>query len=640
LFNLAKIGRTNSAKSALNALKTLIAYPDEEARMLGLKKLSESMVFSILVASSRVCAASDFQEVRKYFQDNSITIVEPYLRAAMYSDDLERPQKVSNKLEAMRLFTPFHHIWYTKHGASQFPVRERYCCLISEYIQCPSIVIGYVITNALEFGDDMTSLVRLLSVTDEHSRKLLNDMPIEEITTLLTFIPSQIDDTRLFETTLSFPSISRRLPDICLSKISSGHRETVIIIANQILEQYEDFGLLLIISGSFIPFLQSIAVLIPTIEDEVLFERVWLIFVTLYRLSGWRTGSEYARKKCLIVLDSLIPELQFFIRAMTCGELNFPECSSLQPFSEARTPFLKTVEMLLFLLNTDDIDSALPHLQQNRYLLMSAFTWACRSGKARYDALMTLTVPDCEPECVMFYYSMTVLARPMRAWQAICDIPDYDFMLLLRPENIGEIQYRIINNVNALAKYRYRRSAHISKLCIEWRAWMVIFGVHEFVKILIGLLMWNTQSSADPFASRPAFKMAATLLVLCLDFDQDKIFDVLKTSLQQLDDGPDSVPDGGGLTHFCVVFMGFLKDRWDDVIEVVRNTQENLLSDEVHGGSPRLMFSLALVRAATEIPQLYEAISPDLFEVMITRHDWQTAVDLFISRALYLSRHE
>ncbi len=66
LFNSAKVGSEEAAKSACIALTAVLLSESTDIMTAALKKLTESHFFSILIASGRVFAKDDFLKLQKF----------------------------------------------------------------------------------------------------------------------------------------------------------------------------------------------------------------------------------------------------------------------------------------------------------------------------------------------------------------------------------------------------------------------------------------------------------------------------------------------------------------------------------------------------------------------------------------------
>ena len=93
---------------------------------------------------------------------------------------------------------------------------------------------------------------------------------------------------------------------------------------------------------------------------------------------------------------------------------------------------------------------------------------------------------------------MMAMVKPKDAWQSVIDYSDYDFMVEFPPQSIAEVQFVIIEDLNHIAKISPIEPNKVRSIVISWRAWINVFTMELFVKTLIGLLMWNTQSNSDP----------------------------------------------------------------------------------------------------------------------------------------------
>lgn len=697
LFNDFKIGTKDSAVCALNALRLVLNYHNNDPNLLkeAIIKLSRSPMFSILIASGRVFAPEDFKNVQEEFERadpfkgmmNQLHVSQAHLLSALFTEKLSNPQTIQNRHEILTLFASSMQIWYVKDGLFTFFIpdimKNLYFLLITKFITNPSLQLAYMITNLFvriilkKSGDDeacplvpfnpddlnhlLDQLYKELkpnnvksfrseyvkyctpTVEKEYSDYFPRGLTLDRVKQHLTSPPKTIDNSDIFSTIFQHPMFVSQLPDYIMSYLVPEHVEEASMFAEQINKHHADFRLLITMQGKMTDFLKTLEKLcrsmtVNTPEDVKRFTNIWVLFLSLYRFS-WRSGSKITREPCLKFCEEADEPLHNFL-CLLSGVMsvedyaNSDRSMTAEKFLSIRSPYEESIGFLKYLILTNDIEIAKPLLNNHPYLWPSALVWGFRVRDPKALQLSKLKMPNNKLINIFFYHMMMAMAKPKVSWESVIDYSDYDFMIEFPPHSIGEVQYRIIEDLNHIAKVSPIEPNKVRSIVISWRAWINVFTMELFVKTLIGLLMWNTQSNSDPLSSKAIFQSAACFLVVVCDEDSEEILKILKTAMNMLEEGPESVSDGDGLAQFCVILVIALRHRWKEAFIELLDIRKKILDGESQAGSARMTFTLSLIKTSLYISHLQTLISPDMFDTTFLKHDCQTAIDFFIAKEI------
>lgn len=697
LFNDFKIGTKDSAVCALNALRLVLHYHYNDPNILkeAIIKLSRSPMFSILISSGRVFAPEDFRNVQEEFERanpfdgmmNQLHVSQAHLLSALFTEKLSNPQTIQNRHEIINLFASSMQIWYVKDGLFTFFIpdimKNLYFLLITKFITNPSLQLAYMITNLFvriilkKSGDDETcplvpfnadDLNLLLDqlftemkpdnqksyrsayakyctpiVEKEYSDYFPRGITLDSVKQHLTSSPKYIDNNDIFSTIFQHPMFVSQLPEYIMSFLVPEHVEEASKFAEQINKHHADFRLLITMQGKMTEFLKNLDKLCRkmtanTPEDVKRFTNIWILMLSLYRFS-WRSGSKITREPCLKFVEEADPPLHNLLSVLS-GVMSANDFADLdrtmtkEKFLKINNPYDESIGFLHYLILTNDIESTKPLLDSHPYLWPSALVWGFRVRHPSALQLAKLKMPNYKLINIFFYHMMMAMVKPKDAWLSVIDYSDYDFMIEFPPQSISEVQYTIIDDLNYIAKISPLEPNKVRSIVISWRAWINVFTIELFVKTLIGLLMWSTQSSSDPLSSKVIFQSAACFLVVVCDEDSEEILKIIKIAMNMLEEGPESISDGDGLAQFCVILVIALRHRWKEAFIELLDIRKRILDGESQAGSARMTFTLSLIKTSLYISHLQTLISPDMFDTTFLKHDCQTAIDFFIAKEI------
>lgn len=170
-------------------------------------------------------------------------------------------------------------------------------------------------------------------------------------------------------------------------------------------------------------------------------------------------------------------------------------------------------------------------------------------------------------------------------------------------------------------------------IAVKWRALIKRFSLEVFVKTVIDLLVWTTQSETANMQSQSLFQAAAMLFIAVAEDDDEILMEILRLATTKLEEGSDKISDWYGLAEFCVCLIVSMKTKWKEAFLSLMEMRNKILTEDTVTTHGKWMFALCLIQIALYIPDLQSLILPDMFQVLILKHNWQTAIDFFIARS-------
>lgn len=670
LFALLEIGKKASAKWAVTALKLVLSHPSMDYSKSVILKVSHSPLLSILLASARVFASDEFSEVRKMFvekfksnsfvDDNisEIPTAETHFWSALFPERINKRHVWENSHALLKLVPKATYSWNLKGRFLQFlnDSSHIYSHLIIDYIDNPSLANAYLVTNLFPrllasrsdagtydssmhmFPREMVqsligSLVRESQPQASVSEEMIRSPKIErqiceytlagigedKLVEIFTRMPSFYRLESILSTVLEYPALSTGVIGI----ITRGLAEwsLTIPICEQIFERAHDFTMLLVSQGSYVAFLLCLSNLMSVLLDDVHFEKVWFLFLTLFRYTSWRSGSKLYRSLCLDFLSQCDPLLRDMMNVILGREpYHFHGVSELV-FPQYMRPFQKLQVFYNYLTSSNNLANCMSSIMACPYMWMSAVDWGIRTRSESATLLAQLPVPQYQLALVSMYHLMMITAKPMRACEAIYEYPDYDLIIAFPPRSISDVQRHLIPDITSVMKPRTGHPERVWTVAMKWRAWIQIFSLDVFVPNLISSLMWDIQSNTDPIYSRDLFITAALLLVATADEDASQIREILRIVVRLIEDGSSAILDGAELAKFCVILVISLRDQWKEAFSEILAVQRRIVTEETDTNCAKMIFAVNLIRLTFYISELQSLILPHMYDAIVLKHD-------------------
>jgi hypothetical protein len=596
LFNTLPLGPA-SATCALRALSFLVSSPT------GLKQVSRSLYFSVLVASGRVFAPELFARVQMRFTVHSVFDFSNHYGEQLLSDALMSTALNFGTFSVMygtflaALAAPFHLdqsssslLRFGTETVSSF-VSDHF---LAEYTNHPTLVGASIISDILP---------RLVS------------MPVAAA----EFLDS-MDTDLLFQTALSYPSASALiLPSALIARLTTDPA-SIIPVCSQILLRVDDFAHLLLAHGAFLSFLQSLARLLRQLSDNRMFESAWLCFLTLFKHCAWDTGSKVLREHCQSFLrDCACPSIRYFLECFCDIESERPQTTRSSP---SALPFDISVSVLNFMLETNHFASFVGSLTEP-CMWLSVLVWGLKTRHPDAAALANTGIPNYVIAREGYFNLMMVLAGPERPFSGGLELPSFDAIASVIPQKLADA-------AGYLAESLLRPAddfAALSRVAIGWRAALAVYAVPNFVNWLVDHLENKYSICADLGDAWRAFERAGQLFLAAVENDAVKICEAIG-AIRGIAMGGEVV-DGEGLGRLCMMLL--LALDWEAHGREILVGIFNLGEMPEQRQTARDVFVLTVLKIALFVPEMRESIPNELAGVIIRNRDWSLAVSFFLA---------
>jgi hypothetical protein len=329
------------------------------------------------------------------------------------------------------------------------------------------------------------------------------------------------------------------------------------------------------------------------------------------------------------VQDTPTP-LQHFLRAFASWDLGGEPSVSIEAL-ETLPPLQMCVEFLLLLANGADVALLAPMLIRHEFLWPSALTWAIATGEPRARALLAPKPPNVPFINDLFYHASVCVSKRPSPWLLLLDRPDFRLLRRFCPGSINAIHFFLASDIAALVTIVTVAQKPSTRIVFSWRAWVAGFGLEEFVRTLLYVLIWNIQVCTDPLSAMTFFKCAACLMVVVCEGNEDMLRMAICTAVDVVENADCGIGvNGDGLAEFCLILtvaMRKAKDMFGDLLEHRRR----LVDQAPPTGTAKLGFCVSLIKGALYVPSLRGLIEPQIFGTPMMRQEWQAAIDYFIA---------
>lgn len=694
LFNAVAIGTTESALCALITLRIVLLCGSPEMIKEAVGKLSRSPCFNILISSGRVFAKEMFQEVRDLFDANyppiehegECTIGQLQLLSALFSKEVSHWLIYHSREELLVLVAATVDLWHLKSCVFAFfggYSMHLYHHMLQDFISNRSLSGAYIIANlfirilmneyrvtdngevllepfdrdlVVRFVDrvfkeieadenkdgERTSRFDVLCSPKIERRvcdRFIVDLGREKMLNFLTTLPPDYrspdyDYSHFIEDVWKYPAFSAMIVEKLIAKLLEKDHVSTISICNQILDKIYDFMILLFTTVQFVSFLSEIAKLVPASSDDSMFEKLLLTLVSLVKYA-WRSGAQYCRNLCTQLFDQCDPTLRKLLRII-CNEEPASSFSASTDFqSELLYPLERLLNLFNFLIEDQlrSLDKIQPHLSTYPYLWVAVVYWGASTNHPNCRALTSLQFPLYTVLHQSFLHLLTCVDdRNVLRWLELDSNPDFDILVLKSNRSLVDLQYWIVYDIIKVTKAMPIKTTRAWNIAVKWRVLIKRFSLETFVQNVVDILVWSTQVERIHMQSQSMFQAAAMLFIQVAENDED-LMEILRIATAKLEEGWDKISDGYGLAEFCVCLIVSMKTKWREAFLSLMEMRNKILTCDNRSGRTKWMFALCLIQIAMYIPDLQSLMLPDMFEVLIFKHNWQTAIDFFIARS-------
>jgi hypothetical protein len=460
-------------------------------------------------------------------------------------------------------------------------------------------------------------------------------MTLDEAIRRFASCPIAIDDSALLdllETALRWPCLTARVVDILIENLVPGRIGQAIVLINQFMRRFRDAHLLLMVQDRLIDVCRAMMPLLFELQNEEHFQTVWFFFLSLFNFS-LMPGSTKLNTEMTAFAETTPQPLRDFLLAVLCDEIAGKARHSLATFREIPTPLERCTELLL-MIDTTSIDALVRSsvLDDFPYLWPSVLMYIIATQNKAAAVLLSKKPPNHRLVNTLFYHASICALNRNNRCHSILSEPDVRMFKKFPPQALSDIHFGLTSDLGLLVKAYPLGNKTICRIIFAWRGWAGFFGLEQFIKALLGVLIWDIHLSMDPLSTLSFFRSAAALVSVVCEKDLEatkRVIAVATHLLEEEDCGP--CVNGDGLAEFCLVLTASLRPACTETFDYLLDFRKKLGDNMPHNGSAKLGFCVTLIKGALYRKELRERIKPEVFGEAMMKHEWQAAIDYFVA---------
>ncbi|OHT14651.1 hypothetical protein TRFO_14959 [Tritrichomonas foetus] len=687
LFNVLPVYSERSAKSALNALISILKSQSHAEVRRNILKLSNSSYFSILIASGRIFAPEKFKQAQILFKESDpfdgqifqLPLTQAHLPSALFSKAVHDPHFIDNYRDLFFLFSISPQLMTEQSKISNFistsVQTSVFVYLLNVYLETPMYYLAHFLTSFVpehykgkktnESDDEILKNILLELYTEEETYKksgfftnheiIHKTLPngilptLESAYEFLTRKPDNYNIETIVEDSLKFPSFTKHVTEIYLQKLNDKDIPASVCLTKQMIKIYCDFRITWYTQGILFTVLKAIYEFMKDLTNEESFELVFIFFISIFE-NCIMMGNNKLNNQCKDFIDTCLDEplksllLNFFsgTNLITTNEtLNsnisddlFEDITETDNNTENDHPINKLMKFLLEVKEKNDFDPQV--LIKSPYLLVPAFFWGIKTVHPNSKKLYKIKFPKYRV-LKRFFIQLTICHNGNA--MKLFEYANFDIMVRFPPINIDEMKALVLFQLSGITDLIESTSKYIQSLFFTWQAWINVYSIEKFIKIILSILVWNDESSTDAIESKHLFHYAgSTLAALCHE-DKELMKTAISTIMEFIEEYEGSSKDGYNLASLCILLVISFGSEWHQEFERLLAFRKKLLID-AQEKSMKWSFALQFLVIALYVPEIQKLITIDMFDINFLKFNWQSGIDFFLIQSNIRSSNE
>jgi hypothetical protein len=288
---------------------------------------------------------------------------------------------------------------------------------------------------------------------------------------------------------------------------------------------------------------------------------------------------------------------------------------------------------LLFILSAPGAPEAVVQsgvLTASPFLWPSALTWVIARGDEAGRIILEQRFPDVRFINHLFYYAGLCLAKTPCPPMPLLVRLDIQLARRFCPPSISGIHLLLATEIGSLIGLSPPLIKRIRNIIIAWRTWIANFGIGEFVRALLHVLIWNMPVGEDELLIMAAFRSAACMMVIVCEGADEMLETMLRIALDVIENDDCGLAlNGEGLADFCLIATVASSDP-KPLFQEMLDRRKRLADQASRPELAQLGFCVNMVKGAVYVPALREMIEPSIFGTGMMKQEWHAAIDYFI----------
>ncbi|EAX97965.1 hypothetical protein TVAG_017370 [Trichomonas vaginalis G3] len=660
LFNFLPIGTYESAHSSMLALKIILLCQNSELRKSALIQVNHSQIFRVLIASSRVYDAKEFNYVHELYYNHP--------ESKEIRNIVEMPELTLKKLELKDKFIDLQEIvnvailsynpWLLKNDLFDYfqPQLnyEYYISLIKRYISAPNLFIAFILTNFFLYIEENGIFnYSGQKFKPEILKKHLNNLytystspipiPFDELFPYLSTYPENLPVEKLYEESRQHPVLSSFIYDRFMETFKSGDNQTSIILMKQIIENPLEFMYYFYVMGKNEEIINYLLDVAENTTDESLFHHSWTSVVSMMRLSVC-DGSPIALKNNDRFFKERKSPAMIILRCMLDENWSESEITPVTTIEECLNqvlPIMTSVKFLCYLFtetNKNLLIRALAHIEECQILYLPVIIWGTKTKTPLARQIPTKNIPDTLIHKYMLNQMLLFSALPARITGWNLDVPDY-LTAIMMPETHNTMNlFLIVRGLELINSINITDTTDITDMFKIWRALIHIHGGKKFASSVISGLMWCSKVSQENAFDPSLFIVCAYHFMILSDLTNDFMPQSCEAILEFLESGND-MNNADAFATFCILCI--LACDYDNMVKYFTKIFQKsiqILENGKYLFTEMTDYAVRFICDAMYSKSLITLVPDNAYEYLQRMNNWNGIIYFYIAKAESLTQ--
>lgn len=621
------------------------------------KEMARSPMFAVAIASMMCFILDGYESFRIDFLGflNEKALLDSYfyphelLKMALDNRKVIFPQGFYTAKDCFYyLLSNIHQLMSTSHrtpfmGEPLFGV-YLFVHILQQFLTTPTYSLAYLTVslpsrlfpNAATPADSLAQMMdAVFQALDDPASRFELKYPMDKATIvhLLRECPMDIEDGQMMAACRRHPALISSLVPRIRNIFQQNNFQNAVMLAKEMLEHLDDFVTILIMTNTFIPFIQDLLKLLCRIKTSwESFEPLMTLFAAMLRKT-WVSGAAVRRQAGLDFVSQIEDEkTRFFCHYLLTYSTKeqAPQLPAnldiYDRWNKRDPPFGQVEDLFMHLLVRKhyDLKRLGNALSARPFLWMPVMMWAIvDKAKIVQNLIHIPYYQDPLFDDMFMVMMMRIVERP-QSWMSIVGFPDYDVKKMYPPPSPEAIVKYLQQHIIDIALTNLERTT-VKNVSICWRAWIEIFGLKAFINVLLDFL--DKYVLENPTSDRllDLYKISAFLILSTNNAGSEELLPIFVERMQHLRDRRTAV----FFAWFVIINISGRVERMRESFEHLSGLCETILATANDAKLPEAAFSLCFLSLSLNVSTLQPYINRDIVKYFTRFNDWKSAIDFY-----------
>lgn len=660
IFKNTDITDENIALNAFGALQIVLECPRLDVKTKALASLTRCQEFLALIASVRILDPDKFiktqayvladSELLKYI--NTFTGNQRLFLNALISPNVCLPNFAINLNDIVVISYSTLNLPLIKHGLFDLCRRQvmegTFLHVLYAYLNIPSLRSAFLLTcltplifNVSNESEYLTNIVQNLI---DSECELPFGVSGTELHSLFVQKPDHIDDSRILEFIIRYPSLTPSLPDKLLELLDARNYSAIsklLLIALEDIEIFYPFIHICEKRNKLTDVLLAIIDHLKYMDNADDYHWCWSFLLSTTRVmihTGLFADPVIYKDMFSKIKDEDISFILSCIEDINMPKSLIPTCSFIT-YANDLNIHQKNMYFFRYLVYSDisEKEQIKNEIKENPYLWDVSMLCITRF-RQEYSFLVFELKP---PNTIYINTTLTEIciknSDNPNVWKSAILTRDTEIMLIKPPNSIDELDSQLFTDIKVLTGIATIDIPRYLQTITSWNFLCRYFGNHVFAQKLVELLIWTKWSFKTKNNRERVFCATAFCLIAVANNDSQIILSFLDTSISCVVNKKHLI-DGRGFAHFVLILLLTLQDELlvSYTTKLLENIRSILTSCDITYLSEYTIFSVAFIKLSLRSSKLLKLIPTDIIGYLVRTNDYETIINYFIAKELLM----